>query len=251
MGGENRKDKCVMKREERKLMRRTQLAERMRWKGQALTESVLDLVYPPSLYCVCCGNLIDETRTYNLCDHCVRHIRWDTAPPGERNGMKLLRCAQYGIYERTLIFSLKYNGHKYVARDIAEMMRDRLEAAGIFFDVIVPVPMNPAKERARGFNQAALIAKYLARLTDVDFVPGALHRIRNTRPMRGLSPTEREANIHGSIELAAETEGKLRGRTVLLLDDFYTTGATALECRQVLMQAEPEDVAFIAFAAKY
>ncbi|MCI7413809.1 MAG: ComF family protein [Clostridiales bacterium] len=219
--------------------------------ARAFVESVLDLIYPPSLYCNCCGNLIDETRTYNLCDHCIRHIRWDQDPPRERDGMRTLRCAQYGIYERTLIFSLKYNGHKYIARDIAEMMRDRLEAAGIFFDVIVPVPMNPTKERARGFNQAALIAKHLGRLTGADSVPGALRRTRDTRPMRGLSPTEREENIRGSIEPDMETAERIRGRTVLLLDDFYTTGATALECRKALMHAEPADVIFIAFAAKY
>ena len=111
--------------------------------------------------------------------------------------------------------------------------------------------MNPTKERARGFNQAALIAKHLGRLTGADSVPGALRRTRDTRPMRGLSPTEREENIRGSIEPDMETAERIRGRTVLLLDDFYTTGSTALECRKALMHAEPADVIFIAFAAKY
>ena len=91
----------------------------------------LDLLYPPALYCSCCGNLIDESRTYRLCDHCMAHIRWDGAEPRYLDGMKILRCTQYGLYERTLIFDLKYNGKTYIARDIAEIMADRLALARI------------------------------------------------------------------------------------------------------------------------
>ena len=71
-----------------------------------LTDRGLDLLYPPSLYCSCCGNLIDESRTYNLCDHCMSHIRWDGGEPEERDGMKSIFCTRYGIYERSLIFAL-------------------------------------------------------------------------------------------------------------------------------------------------
>ncbi len=62
----------------------------------------------------------------------------------------MLRCTEYGLYERTLIFALKYNGKTYIARDIAQIMADRLSLAEISFDVIVPVPMYAAKERKTG-----------------------------------------------------------------------------------------------------
>ncbi|WP_303857055.1 ComF family protein [Aminicella lysinilytica] len=163
----------------------------------------------------------------------------------------MLRCAEYGIYERTLIFSLKYNGKKYIARDIAAMMKDRLALAGVDYDVIVPVPMNRAKEQRRGFNQTSLIGKYLAKACGKDFLPSALRRTKNTAPMRGLSPTEREINVRGCFVADENSREKLRGRRVLLLDDFYTTGATALECYRALAPDEPADVIFIAFAAKY
>lgn len=211
----------------------------------------MDLLFPPSLYCSCCGNLIDETRTYNLCDHCIRHIKWDLDDSREKSGMRLLRCAEYGIYERTLIFSLKYNGKKYIARDIAAMMRDRLALSRIEFDVIVPVPMFRSKELKRGFNQTALIGKYLAKLTGRECLE-ALKRVRDTAPMRGLSPSEREMNIRGSFVLAeGQTKAALAGRRVLLLDDFFTTGSTAEECRRILETAGTAEIVFIAFAAKY
>ena len=213
-------------------------------------EFVLDLLYPPALYCSCCGNLIDETRTYHLCDHCIAHIRWDGSPVKEVHGLKMIRCVQYGLYERTMIFSLKYNGKTYIARDIAQIMADRLKLAEVDFDVIVPVPMHAGKERKRGFNQAALMGKYLGKLTGKPAIDHGLVRIADTKPMRGLSPTERQENVKGKFAFDKKYVKMLEGKRVLLLDDFYTTGSTARACQEALEAANPADVIFLAFAAK-
>jgi hypothetical protein len=106
---------------------------------KGIIEKGLDLLYPPGLYCSCCGNLIDESRTYHLCDHCIAHIRWDGDEPKDMDGMKLLRCTQYGLYERTLIFDLKYNGKTYIS-DQAFVTETRLNEdivilQGIYFHV--------------------------------------------------------------------------------------------------------------------
>ena len=239
-------------------------------------ETLLDLIYPPHLYCICCGNLIDETRTYHLCDHCMTHIRWDTAPLQQMpqalaesteteptgstsvscdgNGsipvMKRLRCVQYGLYERTLIFALKYNGKKYIARDLAQIMADRLALAELAFDLIVPVPMFSAKERQRGFNHAALMGQHLGKLVGKPCLAKALLRTENTLPMRGLSPTERRLNVKGKFALNEKYESALTGKRILLLDDFYTTGSTARACFAQLCKAAPSEVYFLAFAAR-
>ena len=216
-------------------------------------ERILDLIYPPALYCVCCGNYIDETRVYHLCDHCLSHIRWDGDPAREIRGMRTLRCCEYDIYSRSIIFSLKYKGRKYIAREVAEIMRDRLMQAGGTFDRIVPVPLSERKEKQRGFNQAALIGKHLSALTGAGFLPDALRRIRDTKPMRGLSPSERELNVEGCFAAAEEKElrGSIRGARILLLDDFTTTGATGRACAAELRNAGASDVLFLAFAAKF
>ena len=223
-----------------------------KWKERLVqaADRALDLLYPPALYCSCCGNLIDESRHYHLCDHCIAHIRWDIESPHEVDGMRMLRCVQYGLYERTLIFSLKYNGKTYIARDIGEIMADRITMAGIDFDVIVPVPLSEGKERQRGFNQAALIGKYLGKRTGKPCIERCLLRTADTRPMRGLSPTEREENVKGKFALSEKYGTMLKGKRVLLIDDFYTTGSTARECRRALMAESPEEVIFLAFAAK-
>lgn len=80
-----------------------------------------DFFFPMGTYCICCGKYIDHTRTYALCDHCIRHIRWGQIEINlDAEGKHWKRpvyldsasaCAFYGLYSRRLIFELKYNGH--------------------------------------------------------------------------------------------------------------------------------------------
>lgn len=216
-----------------------------------LINTFLDLLYPPSLYCCICGNFIDETRPYSLCDHCLEHLMWDSCGVRVQDGLKLLRCTQYGIYERTMIFSLKYSGRKYMAHPIGEIMKDKLEVEELTADVIVPVPIHERRRRTRGFNQTEEIGKDLAERTGMELLPDAVLRVRETRAMRGLSPTEREENIRGAFSLNADVSEKLHGKRVLILDDFFTTGATARAMASQIRLAEPEDMLFLAFAARY
>ena len=220
-------------------------------KTRKLSDSILDYVFSPSLYCICCGNIIDQTRTYNLCDHCIRHIRWDGEPVSYRWGMEVLRCAEYGLYERTLIFSLKYKNNKYIARTIAEIMADRLNLAQVGYDVAVPVPISSEKLRQRGFNQSELMARHLGKLTGKPVSAHALERIGNTVPMRGLSPTEREMNIKDKIKLNERQAKALKDKKILLLDDISTTGSTARECAKILRRANPARIIFLAFAGRW
>ncbi len=221
-----------------------------RYKFKRVAARLLGLVFPENLYCICCGNIIDDSMKYGLCGHCMEHIRWNNDAPKKKTGVFLIRCAEYGIYERSIIFSLKYNGKRFLARKIAEIMRDRLAASGLHADLLIPVPMYKEKERRRGFNHAELISKYLSELTGITHMPTAIKRVRNTVPMRSLGPAERARNIAGSIEMNAAYSGFAEGKTVLIVDDFYTTGSTAAECASALSAAGADKIFFIAFAAR-
>lgn len=212
-------------------------------------KTVAELAFPPSLYCVCCGNIIDSTRTYSLCDHCMDHFRWDRSDGISSEDIKLIRCVSYGIYERSLIFDLKYRGKKHVARVIAEIMADKLISLGIELDYLVPVPMFKEKEKNRGFNQTRLIADFLSKELACN-VSDCLVRTRATRPMRGLSEEQRAENIKGSIAVASDFDGFDKKAKVAVLDDFYTTGSTARECIRALKVTGAEDIIFIAFASR-
>ncbi len=214
-----------------------------------ILERAAELLFPSRLYCGCCGNIIDETRVYGLCDHCLDHFRWNRDGLSVIDGMPAGACLDYGIYERTLIFGLKYNGKTYLARDIALIMADKVKALGIEADLVVPVPLYEEKERKRGFNQAALIGKYLAHLIEAECAADMLIRIKDTAPMRSLGPVERRWNVEGSMVLREKYRGADPRSRILLIDDFYTTGSTALECRRALREGGLHDVTFLAFAA--
>lgn len=213
-------------------------------------EKIMDIIYPPSLYCICCNNIIDDTRRYSLCDHCMEHIKWSGYEERCEEGLRIVWCADYSLYSRRIIFSLKYNGKKYIAGNVAEIMRDKLSLTEYDFDYIVPVPVSKEREKERGFNQMALAGKFLGKLTGKKCIADCLLRVKNTKPMRGLSPFERKENIKGTIALNEKYGKILKDRKILLIDDFFTTGSTALECYHVLMQGNPEEIMFLSFAAK-
>ena len=140
--------------------------------------TALQLLYPMATYCVCCGNLIDRSRSYCLCDHCIRRIEWgwltiDLAAQEAETGRtsdldSAVACISYGLYGRRLIFDLKYNKHTYTARVIADILADRICSDPdtrhlLRTDFIVPVPLHAKRLAQRGFNQTAKIGKHLER----------------------------------------------------------------------------------------
>ncbi|HIE52866.1 MAG TPA: ComF family protein, partial [Armatimonadetes bacterium] len=91
----------------------------------------------------------------------------------------------------------------------------------------VPVPLHPSRQRERGFNQAALLARVVGEWLNRPVLEGVLERIRDTRPQVELSGRERRQNVRGAFQ--AREHPYLPGATALLVDDVYTTGATVRE----------------------
>ncbi len=115
---------------------------------------------------------------------------------------------------------------------MAERAPVLLDLSGI--DAILPVPLHPSRERERGFNQAYILAKLLSRRHGVPVLKGLLRRIRPTPPQAGKR-RERIRNVRGAFRVHHPEQ--IRGRSILLVDDVYTTGATVNECARVLMKA--------------
>jgi ComF family protein len=104
----------------------------------------------------------------------------------------------------------------------------------ISFDLIVPVPLHPARQRERGFNQASLLAKSLSAETSMASRP-VLQRVRYTTTQTALDRSERMENLHNAFRLRKNAD--VRGLRVLLIDDVLTTGSTLSECARVLKRA--------------
>lgn len=254
----------------------------------ALTERAADFFFPWGTYCICCGNFIDGSRTYCLCDHCVRKIGWGhveippeslldnqfTGPAAERLRERMCQteaggglpvdsvraCMKYGLYERRLIFELKYNGHTYVARILARMVYDRIAsdpdpaAADLLkADYIVPVPVHRERLQQRGFNQTEKIADHLSDLTGVPVLKDGLVRHASTAAQRSVAGQDRLANLEGAFGPGCGSmEGlgrRIAGKRLILLDDIFTTGATAIHCGMILKDAGAARVDALTIAA--
>ena len=223
-----------------------------------LTKKIADFVFPQKLYCNCCGKYINQTRTYGLCDHCIRHMSFKITDLKSSENNKYFNAAAaamgYGLYERQLIFGLKYNGHTHLAREIADILYDALisqmaekrESPWLLDDFIVPVPIHKQKLKVRGFNQTEKIGEHLSKRTGIPSFGNALVRTRTTEAQRGLSASERARNMKDAFEVNPKAVSMIKGKNILLLDDIYTTGATAVSCAETLLEAGAARVDFLA-----
>jgi ComF family protein len=113
-------------------------------------------------------------------------------------------------------------------------------------DLIVPVPLHARRLRWRGFNQALVLAREVGRVRGLPVDPFILRRSRPTPPQTQLAEEERRKNVRGAFTLRSEEA--VADRVVLLVDDIYTSGATANECSRVLLRGGAEEVRVLTLA---
>jgi competence protein ComFC len=138
---------------------------------------------------------------------------------------------------RKLVHEFKYAKQRHLRYPVAAWLRETLRDPrlhGRHFDLIVPVPLHPARERERGFNQALLLAELLAATITVPLRP-ALERTRYTTTQTAYDRAERMENLRGAFRLRKNQD--VRDLRVLLIDDVLTTGSTLSECARVLRAA--------------
>ncbi len=148
-----------------------------------------------------------------------------------------------------LVAQFKFNG----ALDLAPSLAGGLELAWMAAGrplpgVLLPVPLSPARLRERGFNQAWEIARRLARRLRCDADPNALRRTRHTPQQSALRIERRASNVKDAFAVDPACVAALRGRTVTIVDDVMTTGATAAELARTLREAGAASVNVWVFA---
>ena len=151
-----------------------------------------------------------------------------------------------GIIERA-IHKIKFEGCYDIINELVEKALEKIEFNLPPDMVITYVPMWPKKEKERGFNQAELIARKLSRLLGLAEQP-LLVKVRDNRSQVGLGPKEREENVRGVFRCVIPDVTHCKN--VLLVDDVYTTGATARECVKVLWKAGVKNVWVFTIARK-
>jgi predicted amidophosphoribosyltransferase len=222
------------------------LVERLRGLG----ERALDLVFIKR----CCG--CGREGAY-LCAVCMAQARPLDKPYFPDNAGGPGACLVSSVYlsgviacfamegaVRQAVHALKYHGVRAIAPQMGEHLVTRARASGLTFDVVAPVPLHPRKQRERGYNQSALLAKHVAAGLGLPLTPVVHRTVYGPPQALSAGVQERRTAVQGAFQAA----GPAAGLRVLLVDDVCTTGATLDACAQPLMFAGAASVWGLVFA---
>lgn len=233
----------------------------------ALGRAAMALIYPPS--CISCGAAVDRPQA--LCADCWSSIRFIERPFCERLGTPFAldiggtlhspgaiadppafnRARAVAIYDgaaRNLVHRLKYNDRTELAEALGRMMLRPGAELLAEADLIIPVPLHRFRLWRRRFNQAAALARVVARHSGIPCDLHLLRRVKSTRSQVGLTRAQRRDNLQGAFRIDAAGRLRIRGRRILLIDDVITTGSTANAVARVLTRAGAKTVDVLSFA---
>lgn len=234
-----------------------------------LARAVADYALPPR--CPGCGVIVGEDRQFCLtcwtsldfldgpaCSHCS--IPLPTALPGGSIACGACLASPppfegapaavaYGSVARTVALRLKYGRRTGHARLMARLMARQLAALGSTDDIVlVPVPLHRWRLWSRGFNQAALVADELSRISGATRDHHLLLRIKSTASLRGKGRREREKIVAGAFALVDDAKTRAAGRHIVLIDDVHASGATLRAAAKVLRRSGAARVSALTWA---
>jgi ComF family protein len=224
----------------------------------------VDFALPPR--CPGCGDVTEDP--HRFCLSCWQQITFLGEPCCERCGFpfeyesgsgtecgeclayppefdRLRAAVAYGEIARKVTLKLKYSGRPAMAATMAHFMERHV--AGVD-GILVPVPLHRWRIWSRGYNQSALIASALARRTGLRAELDLLRRVKATPVLRGLGRRERAQAVRGAFKVSERGKSLVDGRSVILVDDVYTSGATTNACAKALKRAGAERVNIICWA---
>jgi ComF family protein len=210
-------------------------------------EFIANVFFPPS--CLACQRGL---RSGLLCETCFCAIPLRTIPPAEDSSFSY-RWGAAGSYSNTtlqvLIHQLKFQSRKDAAIPLGRLLVAYSSALSIdtIGYCIIPIPLSPRRRRARGFNQAELIAGFFAAAFGLHLETKSLARVKHAKPQSETkSAAERKENIRGAFGVIQPEF--VRGKNIILIDDVMTSGTTFLEASLALKKAGANDILALAVA---
>ncbi len=235
----------------------------------AVWGAILDFIYPP--HCLLCRGAPLEGERTGLCTSCRAGLEAIEGPHCPRCGCpagaedapcrncagkvftfsRMRALAPFNDSMQRLIHMLKYEGRTPVGRVLGQALGEALAGDALVGDalMILPVPLHGSRQRERGYNQSALIARAAGAALGLPVREGILRRVRPTQTQTALDLSDRMANVKGAFRV--RRADLIQGERLLLLDDVVTTGATTNACAEALLDAGAKEVVVAAAASPY
>ncbi|MDP3791353.1 MAG: ComF family protein [Candidatus Omnitrophota bacterium] len=214
---------------------------------KTIAKNFINLFYP--LHCLGCAKQLDALNKFHLCGQCIGSIKCNAMPPFELETSSVIAysaCLYEGI-TKDLIHSFKYKGKTALTGIFAKIMinyiRENPEITEV--DMITAVPLHKARLKEREFNQSLLLANKIAKEFSMP-IKHTLEKTVKTRYQNELSKSDRLVNLKNAFRVYKNTN--ISGKSILLIDDVMTTGATLNECAGILLSGDAKRVTCLTLA---
>lgn len=219
---------------------------------------ILDFLFVNDCKCIVCGKEIVKNSKYSMCKQCLDSLPYITKccnKCGEsiKSGTICLNCKQnlpkinrnFSIFKyeppiSTLITNLKFKNQKYLAKYLSNFLVDKFLEMEIEVDYIIPVPISEKRFKVRKFNQTELLCSTFEKELNIKIENNLVARVKDTPNQTSLNRRERLINLKDCFKVL--NKQKVKGKTILIVDDVYTTGATINEIATVLFNAKAKAV---------
>ena len=209
-------------------------------------ENILDMLFPPK--CGFCGK-INKNFLCKKCEVSLNYIKKDMIRKVKNKNFSYhIYAYEYRNEIRDKILKFKFGDKPELADTFVELLLKNTKTYRFLesYDIIIPVPMQKKKKRERGYNQAALMARKIAKKTGIKYAEDVLIKVKHTEPQSTLNASKRKENIKNAYKCI--NIEKILNKRVILFDDIYTTGNTAKECCKMLKNAGAKEIAVYTFA---
>ena len=221
---------------------------------------LLNLLYPENLTCIFCDEEIFDNNKFCTCENCQKNLPFIKEKVCERCGDVIKSMATFcdhcqkskTYYDkarsvfyykdeiRNCIKKFKFDGCKYLYKPFAEFMAKKYKEESFDCDVITYVPIHETRLKMRGYNQAELLAKELAKILNLPFVENAIIKTKKTLAQADLNYKQRQSNLLNVFKVV--DKNAFKNKNVLIVDDIFTTGATIGSCAGEIKKANANKV---------